>query len=127
MIRFNRPIRLFESCIHQLIGARFIESLSHRASEPLSILGERAITLDPNDADSYAFQADGLNHAGWPEEALKPDFVDAQLSPVGTAYALAGRYEEAVAPLKQYLSHYPNIVGPHLTLTAVYSELGQEA
>jgi hypothetical protein len=29
--------------------------------------------------------------------------------------------------LKQYLSHYPNILGAHLTLAAVYSELGREA
>jgi hypothetical protein len=31
------------------------------------------------------------------------------------------------APLKQYLTRYPNILGPHLTLAAVYSELGKEA
>jgi hypothetical protein len=29
--------------------------------------------------------------------------------------------------LKQYLSHYPNALGPHLTLAAVYSELEKEA
>ena len=40
---------------------------------------------------------------------------------------MAGRPEEAIAPLKQYLSHYPNILGAHLTLAAVYSELGREA
>jgi len=32
-----------------------------------------------------------------------------------------------VAPLKQYLTRYPNILGAHLTLAAVYSELGREA
>ena len=46
---------------------------------------------------------------------------------VGAAYYLAGRPEEAIAPLKQYLTHYPNILGAHLTLAAVYSELGKEA
>jgi len=40
---------------------------------------------------------------------------------------LAGRTEEAVAPLKQFLARYPNILGAHLTLAAVYSELGKEA
>lgn len=40
---------------------------------------------------------------------------------------MAGRPEEAIAPLKQYLSHYPNVLGAHLTLAAVYSELGREA
>ena len=29
--------------------------------------------------------------------------------------------------MKQFLSHYPNIVDAHLTLAAVYSELGREA
>jgi adenylate cyclase len=63
------------------------------------------------------------------EQALhrKPDAVDFHLYPVGVAYDLAGRLEEAVAPLKQYLSRYPNILGARLTLAAVYSELGKEA
>ena len=29
--------------------------------------------------------------------------------------------------LKRYLTRYPNILGAHLTLAAVYSELGREA
>ena len=33
--------------------------------------GERAIALDPNNADSYAWQAEVLNVAGRPEEALR--------------------------------------------------------
>ncbi len=33
--------------------------------------GERAIALDPNNADSYAWQAQVLNFAGRPEEALQ--------------------------------------------------------
>jgi tetratricopeptide (TPR) repeat protein len=54
-------------------------------------------------------------------------FSDRLLEGIGVAYALAGRPEEAIAPLQQYLSHYPNILGPHLFLAAVYSELGREA
>jgi adenylate cyclase len=33
--------------------------------------GERAIALDPNNADSYAFHGDVLRFAGRPEEALR--------------------------------------------------------
>ena len=33
--------------------------------------GERAIALDPNNADSYAMQAEMLNFAGRPEDALR--------------------------------------------------------
>ena len=32
-----------------------------------------------------------------------------------------------MAPLQRYLSRYPNILTAHLTLTVVYSELGQAA
>ena len=58
---------------------------------------------------------------------LKPEFADGHLASVGTAYAVAGRYEEARAPLQRYLSRYPNSLSAHLTLATVYSELGQEA
>lgn len=53
--------------------------------------------------------------------------ADVHLSSVGATYYLAGKPEEAVARLQQYLSRYPNILGAHLTLTAVYSDLGKEA
>ena len=39
---------------------------------------------------------------------------------------MAGRPEEAIAPLKQYLTRNPNALDPHLNLAAVYSELGRE-
>jgi tetratricopeptide (TPR) repeat protein len=40
---------------------------------------------------------------------------------------LAGRTEEAIAPLKDFRARFPNRLAVHLTLAAVYSELGQEA
>jgi len=58
---------------------------------------------------------------------LKPAVADGHLGSVGAAYYLAGRPEEAIAPLKQYLVRYPNILSAHLTLAAVYGELGQAA
>ena len=62
------------------------------------------------------------------EQALrrKPRHADWHLSSVGAAYYLAGRPDEAIAPLKQFLTRYPNILGAHLSLAAVYSELGKE-
>jgi adenylate cyclase len=98
---------------------------------------ERAIALDPSDAWSYAVLAETLSRVGRSEEAVgmveqavrrKPGFVaDYHLDSVGAAYYLAGRPEEAIAPLMQFLARYPNILGAHLTLAAVYSELGQTA
>jgi adenylate cyclase len=52
---------------------------------------------------------------------------DIHLASVGTAYAVAGRYEEAVAPLQRYLGRYPNMLPSHLTLAVVYNELGKDA
>jgi adenylate cyclase len=97
---------------------------------------ERTVTLAPTEARSYTALADVLSRVGRSEEALrmveqalrfKPSVADIHLDSVGAAYDLAGKPEEAIAPLKQYLTRYPNILGAHLTLAAVYSELGREA
>ena len=97
---------------------------------------ERAIALDPNIADGYAGLAEVLSRVGRSEEAVrmveqalrrKPFVADQHLDSVGSAYYLTGQPEQAIAPLRQYLTRYPNILGPHLTLAAVYSELGRAA
>jgi len=49
------------------------------------------------------------------------------LASVGTAYAVAGHYEQARAPLQRYLNRYPNFLPAHLALATVYSEMGQDA
>ena len=97
---------------------------------------ERGVALAPTEAWSYAALAWVLSFMGETEDALeaaaqalrlKPNMVDAHLDSVGAAYATAGRPEEAIAPLQRYISRFPNILGAHLTLAAVYSELGKEA
>jgi adenylate cyclase len=97
---------------------------------------ERAVALGPTEAWSYAAQAEVLSRVGRTEEALeaaaralhlKPNIADEHLASVGSAYAVAGHYAEAVAPLQHYLSRYPNILPSHVMLAAVYSELGQAA
>ncbi len=110
--------------------------LWQKQDEPASAELERAIALGPTESREYAGLAETLSRMGRPEEALQmveqalhsePFEADLHLNSVGSAYYLAGRPEEAIAPLKQYLTHYPNILGAHLTLAAVYSELGREA
>jgi adenylate cyclase len=97
---------------------------------------ERAVALAPNEAMSYAALAEVLSRVGRTEAALeaaaqalrlKPFVADDHLGSVGTAYAVAGRYEEARAALQRYLSRYPNMLPAHLMLATVYSELGQAA
>ncbi|HEV8717041.1 MAG TPA: tetratricopeptide repeat protein, partial [Candidatus Binatia bacterium] len=43
----------------------------HQQHDQAIAEGERAIALDPNNADSYTGQAEMLNEAGRPEEALR--------------------------------------------------------
>jgi len=97
---------------------------------------ERAVALAPTLAESYAGLAVVLSCVGRTEDSLeaaaqalrlKPLIADDHLASVGTAYAVAGRYEEARAPLQRYLSRYPNMLPAHLMLAVAYSELGQAA
>ncbi len=97
---------------------------------------ERAVALTPTLAESYAALAEVLSCMGRTKDALeaasqafhlKPDIVDWHLAAVGAAYAMAGRDEEAQAPLQRFLSRYPNILPSHLMLVTIYSELGKEA
>ena len=70
---------------------------------------------------------DALEAAAQALRLKSEDAADVYLKAVGNAYAVAGRYEEARASLQRFLSRYPNILSAHLTLAAVYSELGKEA
>jgi len=102
---------------------------------------EQAVAVDPTywKSGGYAHLASVLSHAGRAEEALKVVEQALQLglslgAPTDwyfyhlvSASYLIGRYEEAMALLKQLLSQYPKHLGGHLTLAAVYSELGQAA
>jgi len=97
---------------------------------------ERGVALAPTEAGTYAALAMVLSCMGRTEDALataaqtlrlKSEIADFHLDSIGTTYAVAGRYTEAIAPLQRYLSRYPNILPPHLILAAVYSELGQTA
>jgi tetratricopeptide (TPR) repeat protein len=118
---------------HMVLG---LISLYQQKYEQALAEVERAVALDPNEAWNYAAQAQVLSDMGRSEEALaaaaqalrlKSLVADDYLDSIGIAYAVAGRPEAAIGPLRRYLSRYPNILGAHLTLATVYSELGQVA
>jgi tetratricopeptide (TPR) repeat protein len=97
---------------------------------------ERAVALDPDSAFGYADLAIALSSAGKPGEAigqaeqairLIPSRADWLSFSLGYAYHLAGRLEEAVAPLQRFATRFPHQLFGHLHLAAVYSELGREA
>jgi tetratricopeptide (TPR) repeat protein len=118
---------------HIVLGLLFLYQHQY---EPALTEMKRAVALMPTQAWSYTALAEVLSCIGQTEEALaaiaqvqslKPAVVDDHLGAIGTAYTVAGRYEEAWAPLQRFLSRYPNILPVHLMLAAVYSELGQTA
>jgi TolB-like protein/Flp pilus assembly protein TadD len=91
--------------------------------------GERAVALDPNNADSHLFQASVLNNAGRPEEALGPLAQAMRLNPryrpvyleeLGKAYSSIGRYAEAIATLKEANKRSPSFGDVHLLLALSY-------
>ncbi|MBI3801724.1 MAG: tetratricopeptide repeat protein [Deltaproteobacteria bacterium] len=119
---------------HILLG--FIYLTQQQYDQALAEM-ERAVALAPTEAASSAGLALVLSTVGRSDEALaaaaqalrlktESGTVDEYFASVGEAYNLAGRPEEAIGPFKRYLTRYPNILGPHLTLAAVYSELGRE-
>jgi tetratricopeptide (TPR) repeat protein len=91
--------------------------------------GARAIALDPNHADSYVFQAEALNFAGRPEEALRaveqamrlnPRYPFLYLFELGWAYHLTGRYAEAIAAHQNVISRNPNFMYSYINLASSY-------
>jgi tetratricopeptide (TPR) repeat protein len=116
-----------------LLGSTYLEQKQYE--QTLAEM-EGAIAVEPTNADSYAGLAAVLSAVGRSAEAveaaekalqLKPALVDHHLASVGRTYALVGQTEAALTLLKQYLTRYPDILGAHLTLAVVYSELGKEA
>ncbi len=118
---------------HRVLGAVY---LLHEQYEQAIAEGERALSLDPNDADAYVTLAMILNFVGRLEDAIGlieqamrlnlhyPAWYAQQL---GIAYRLAGRYEEAAAAHHRALARNPDFLAAHLGLAAIYGETGQEA
>jgi adenylate cyclase len=135
MAAIQRALALNDSFFWNHINLGNIYLYQQRYEQALAEM-ERAVAFGPTEAASYAYLAEVLSRVGRTEEALeaaaqalrlKPDLGDEYLAGVGAAYAVAGRYEEALVPLQRYLSRHPNFLPAHLTLAAVYSELGQVA
>ena len=117
---------------HSLLSFGYVEKQQY---DQAIAEGNRAIALDPNDAIIYAKQAQVLNLAGRPEEALQaiekamrlnPHYPPLNLLELGWAYRLMGRYEEAIAALKRAVIGNPDFLLPHFHLAIIYSELGQD-
>jgi tetratricopeptide (TPR) repeat protein len=76
-----------------------------------------------------------LTYAGRPEETieltkkamrLSPYYPDWYLGVSGTAYRLAGDYDEAIAAHDKRRERNPHSTMPYLGLALVYSEVGRD-
>lgn len=101
--------------------------------EPAVTAAERALALDPNDADSYVVLASIFNFFGERtaeaiellEKAIRlnPRYPDPYPFHLGWAYTLVGGYEEAIACQKQALLRTPSWLFTYLHLCGNYLSL----
>lgn len=93
---------------------------------------EKALALNPNDADLIGLSADALTSVGRPREAIEQMKRAMRLNPLGSdtyawnlglAYYHAGQYEEAITTLKPLL--HLGWYSVSLRLAASYAQLGR--
>jgi adenylate cyclase len=124
---------------HVLLGWAYAFQAKY---EPAVAATERAIALDPNNADSHHGLAAVLNIFGErTTEAIELEKKAIRLNPrypfpyafhLGWAYTVVGRDEEAIAAQKQALLRNPNWLGSYILLFIAYrqqwsSQLSQDA
>lgn len=95
---------------------------------------KRSVAHAPNWFSGYVVMGMILNTMGRPQETIRMQEQVMRLSPqsvpylmpLGGAYRMTRRYEEAITVLKRAITLAPNNLGAHLNLTATYSESGHE-
>jgi adenylate cyclase len=94
-----------------------------------------AMALDPNNPTTHLGLGIVLAFAGQPQEGvefvekalrLNPRYPANYLQNLGRAYRLAGRCEEAIAPLKRAIALSPTFIPSRVNLVVCYVELGRE-
>jgi adenylate cyclase len=117
---------------HRLLAYVYLRKKQH--GEAIAE-AKRALALDPNDADGYETLGEILSFAGRPQEALGLVEQALRLNPrqpvsllwlLGRAYFLTGRYDEAIATLKQVITRNPNQLSAHNDLAIIYIDVGRE-
>jgi adenylate cyclase len=97
--------------------------------------GERAISMDPNDADAYVALAGALSLAGKPAKAvelilhamrLNPFSPPSYLYELGLAQLGLGQFENAAATLERAIALNPDDRWSYRVLLAAYGHLGRK-
>jgi tetratricopeptide (TPR) repeat protein len=96
---------------------------------------ERAVAINPNGADAYAFLGNLFTATGKPEEGIKLIEKAIRLNPIppaqylkylAGAYAYLGRYEDAIEVHEEVLKRSPKNLFAHIGLAATYIASGRE-
>jgi adenylate cyclase len=108
--------------------------LRDKQHEQALVENTRALVAGPNWFSAHVIQGVILNSMGRPEETialadqafrLSPRSFN-YLSPLGNAYRLTKRYDEAIATFKKILAVMPHNPTARLGLATAYAELGRE-
>jgi TolB-like protein/rhodanese-related sulfurtransferase/thioredoxin-like negative regulator of GroEL len=95
---------------------------------------DKAIALEPNNADSYVSKAQVLIYTGRPEDAeqsarlamrMNPHYEPDYLQALGRAMFYQGRYEEAAQTLERIIKRQPKRAEAHMRIAAAYAHLGR--
>ena len=94
---------------------------------------DRAMQINPNDADAQALRASVLCWQGKIEESISAYAAASRFDPrmssgagitMALAYYTAGRYQEALSTTVSFIARYPNISFLHAIRAATFAELG---
>ena len=96
---------------------------------------EKAIALNPNDADLYTDLGDRLTWVGEAEQAvghiekairLNPNFPPIYLWHLGHAYFVAERYDESILTFHELRDRIPDFGPSYIYLAAAYALTGRD-
>jgi len=114
---------------HRLLGSTFLKRGQFElAMDEL----ERALSLNPNDAEAYAGLGMVALYSGRPGDAAQafeaairfnPAMAPTEFINLGFAYYLLERYDDAIAVLERGRNRYPDTVFIHLGLAAAYARV----
>ena len=129
----NRALAIDDSLsdAHNLLGHVYLWRREHQKA---IFATEKAISLEPNNADWLVCMGDILAWGGKPERApglikkamrLNPKYPGSYLWSLGHPHFLMKQYEEAISLFNRALNLNPNFHPSNFYLAAIYSELGQ--
>lgn len=95
---------------------------------------DRALELNPLDADAHVMKGMYLAQVGSPEKSIACYKTAIRLNPhypgwygwnLGRAYYATKRYRQALMPMRAFVDRWPAFKRPLLNLAATYAQLGQ--